>query len=632
MHGLIHKAFKDFIIKNFGFGCWSAILAKSGIDDDSTILEMRQYGDDVTFAAIGIACHILKIDPPDALELFGAFLVDYAVASGFCNQLASLGKDFFDLLTNLNLLHHHLERDFRSSIFPVFVIESKSENNDVFQVRYSSMRIGLEGLVRGVLRKIARDMFHANLTFVVVKTPEFRGVPRMARDGEDTSIVLDLHVELLPTPPPGAESLEATSASKSIAFADFSFFDFHAFLVSCCQTMREEVEMVVSEQVAWETPASTELLIKEVALAAVCNPAVTANVPLADRIKIAHILFKGVAAGKVASAWKDVASMEKASQFWSAYDKLDEFYTWSHDIFGQDCVKPFIAFLSHSWKPPGDWEAAMGTGTEFYASIKAAEICGFAKDVAASKLGDPSIWPDVQFWVDKCCIPQGHQVLMDWCVNLIEEFIVLSDRLVVILSWSYFERLWCVYEWVCFLVHHKPSSITLCADAFIRSCTLSKLINSIRNFSLANCKCLVESDRELLSKKVETYYVSHAAFETFLKFSAIALIARDMAIHRIALGEAAVLPWMQLAKDCGFDDLALCLTTLAKELPKWRLDSTMGQGQALRLDMQTAIFQQVESWFSSEIDPLIEARRSGSVRREATEISLQMALASTRLQ
>ncbi|CAE8614465.1 unnamed protein product [Polarella glacialis] len=130
----------------------------------------------------------------------------------------------------------------------------------------------------------------------------------------------------------------------------------------------------------------------------------------------------------------------------------------------------------------------MGEGCS-YSAIKASEICNVAKDLAALDFGDYSRWPEIHFWVDKCCIPQAHPELMTWCLDLLEEFIALSDRLVVILSWSYFDRLWCVYEWVCFLIHNKASSIFLCVDAFVRSRTLPLLLESVKNFSLANCKC-----------------------------------------------------------------------------------------------------------------------------------------------
>lgn len=122
----------------------------------------------------------------------------------------------------------------------------------------------------------------------------------------------------------------------------------------------------------------------------------------------------------------------------------------------------------------------MGRGVR-YSDVKTAEISNVAKDLATVQFGDHSRWNDIHFWVDKTCIPQGEPELMRWCVGLLEEFLVLSDGLVS-MSWTYFERLWCVYEWACFLVFHGSESITLCASAVVRPTTLPHLLASIRDF------------------------------------------------------------------------------------------------------------------------------------------------------
>ena len=97
-----------------------------------------------------------------------------------------------------------------------------------------------------------------------------------------------------------------------------------------------------------------------------------------------------------------------------------------------------MRFLSQSWGIPKEWDALMGEGS--YAQAKATEICCVAKDIAARELGSTSRWKEVYFWVDKCCIPQGDQELTGWCVNLLEEYIIFCDGLVVLVPWTYFTR------------------------------------------------------------------------------------------------------------------------------------------------------------------------------------------------
>ena len=116
-------------------------------------------------------------------------------------------------------------------------------------------------------------------------------------------------------------------------------------------------------------------------------------------------------------------------------------------------------------------------------------------------------------------------------MNLLEEYIIFCDGLVVLVPWTYFTRqdfwhvianncpggsvpltallslfiftvkqfptdqlwrLWCVYEWVCFLLCHDPMDIEICADPFVRQSTLPLFIDAIGNFKLANCQCFRE--------------------------------------------------------------------------------------------------------------------------------------------
>ncbi|CAE8718691.1 unnamed protein product, partial [Polarella glacialis] len=151
-----------FIVTEFGHEPWAEILRRVGVEDDASILKMQHYDDSLSLAALNIGFEVLKVESNSTWELFGAVFVDFAMQCGFYKHLQSLGSNLFDLLTNINLFHQTIERDFRSSTacFPFFVVEGKSET--AFQLTYRSIRIGLEPLLRGVLIKVTRDMFHAD--------------------------------------------------------------------------------------------------------------------------------------------------------------------------------------------------------------------------------------------------------------------------------------------------------------------------------------------------------------------------------------------------------------------------------------------------------------------------------------
>merc|ERR1719183_2449931 len=118
-------------------------------------------------------------------------------------------------------------------------------------------------------------------------------------------------------------------------------------------------------------------------------------------------------------------------------------------------------------------------------------------------------WEDLVCWVDKACIPQDNEEAKKACVLLIEEFLKLSDGLIVLLSWHYFTRLWCVFEWACFLRLKSPLQVEIGCDAFLRvhpDETLPLYLEGIEKLSVKNAQCWVMSDHAILEAKVFRYY------------------------------------------------------------------------------------------------------------------------------
>lgn len=245
-----------------------------------------------------------------------------------------------------------------------------------------------------------------------------------------------------------------------------------------------------------------------------------------------------------------------------------------------------------------------------YTNHKAALMYNIAKDTAALHFGDSEKWPDVTFWVDKCCVPQNHRVLRGWCIALLEYFIQMSEGMVAVLTWSYFDRMWCAYEWVCFLACHEPGKVTICIDSFLRTGTLPLFIESIRNFRIEDCKCFCAADRKVLEEKIQIYFASPAGFDIFLKFTAISIIVRDLAVRRYAYGTECIFPWARLAEDCKFRMLASKLRSLCELMRRWQRET------ALSLDTQSAIRRKVHGWFGRNIDPLIEELRMAVLLRD----------------
>jgi len=241
-----------------------------------------------------------------------------------------------------------------------------------------------------------------------------------------------------------------------------------------------------------------------------------------------------------------------------------------------------------------------------YGAVKATELKIVAIDIAEATGRD---WKDITFWIDKCCIPQRHP-LMPICLQHLEDFVQRCDGMVVLLSWQYFERLWCVYEWASFLVYHRPENVQICVEAFLRPSSRALYVDAIKNFSVASAKCYHEADRTVLKTKVAQYYNSEEDFENFARSTAIALVARS-ACHRASRGpkayEADYMPFVRLAQELKLTKLADALASA--DPGKWRRQALGGEmcgtlGKAAK-SWQKEFWDSIGRWFSAHVSPVL---------------------------
>ena len=200
------------------------------------------------------------------------------------------------------------------------------------------------------------------------------------------------------------------------------------------------------------------------------------------------------------------------------------------------------------------------------------------------------------------------------------------------MSWTYFERLWCVYEWAGFLANKEVSDVTLCVGSFLRPSTLQLYVDSVKNFSVANCQCTKESDRAILLKKVDAYYVSVDKFEEFARSTGLAVLAMECA--RRADKDAKELeiwlkPWVDMARGMGNEELASVLGQI--DPLKWRSqaqqDSSLGDGakahgvwivggDASSRAWQDTFVKKCEAWFVENVAPVLNKVKMTALKGE----------------
>jgi len=390
-------------------------------------------------------------------------------------------------------------------------------------------------------------------------------------------------------------------------------------------------------------------------------------------------MMRAVPASRVTSEWFELDRLAAASAFWASNHGSAADFALSHK------AETATRFISHSWRQPDDWVSRMGTRCR-YADVKATELDLIARDLSYSGVGlfrsaslrsskgenlspvrrasaedgvgssdmgetsqhsttlpakrmsrrntsaagsyDRLLTADITFWVDKACVPQGHPIAAAH-VARIEDFIKRSDGMVVLFSWHYFTRLWCVYEWACFLVWHEPQAVQVCAGPFLRPNTIDAYFDAIERFTVFSAKCDVPGDHKLLESKVHLYYNSAAAFEEFAKVSAIGLLAVSVVESgRPAQAGGEVAPWLNLARRLGFDDLADALSEA--DVVGWRAnakrksaaDAASGADEPWS-SWQTAFVTAVDDWFDLHINPVLIAAKRKAVKPEFFNLSAQ---------
>lgn len=331
---------------------------------------------------------------------------------------------------------------------------------------------------------------------------------------------------------------------------------------------------------------------------------------LQDSDDVGGLLMRAVPAEFVAAEWNTLPALDVASSFWrtNAGDSRD--YNKS-----APCSQAH-RFVSHCWTAPKDWHEAMGNHCH-YAEIKATELATVAKDIAPEGIQ----WKRVAFWIDKCCIPQGHPVMAK-CVLHLEDFIKRCDGMVVLFTWRCFERLWCVYERASFLVYHSASKVRLCAEAFLRPTTRSLFLSAIKAFNVKDAQCSVKADRAVLQAKVDENYHSNEAFETFARGTAIAVLAyselRRSSRSKQEFAEQYV-PWRNLAEELGMHEIAAALR--AVDPVTWRRMASRIQSRSPSDTLKKTskrwheeYFSWVDVWFEEEVLPVLENLRVHCVR------------------
>ncbi|CAK8995905.1 Guanylate cyclase soluble subunit beta-1 (GCS-beta-1) (Guanylate cyclase soluble subunit beta-3) (GCS-beta-3) (Soluble guanylate cyclase small subunit) [Durusdinium trenchii] len=568
MYGHIHIILKDLVLSMYGKEKWASILKRVRLTEEE-ILEPVQQPDEVSFSLLGATCQETNLNLEDALEAFGRHFVGYMLQSGYARLIKAVGKTFPAFLANVNYLHNHLERQHPHALFP-YIEVNYQDGADSLQLHYLSTRSNMSKVLVGILNELGREVFDLEVSIAAMACP-----PRYARKADSSKCAASFQISWKPAGRKGSKcsSTTASETSRHTEAKHMSFASLHLVMMdfgqlfsrsfdvsSCCTQQAQQTPCIECVDLI---PSEADRKFDEVKSHSSPRPE--------------EVLLRATPSCCVAAGWCD-DHMETCTEFWSSSDGTSSHYELSQDAATVD------VFVSHSWSPPADWAKMMGDEV-IYGEVKAAMLAVMAKDYAMQTeqrcLKD---WGQTTFWVDKACIAQDHPELKAMSIALLERFIQMCDSMCVLFTWTYLERLWCVYEWACVLIHKPTEKVYLQTELFVKEQTLPLYIEAVRNFSLKQTKCHVEEDRRILEMKIEESYVSKEHFEVLVQATVIALMARSMAFRA---GRSPILyatyfqPWVLLARDLGMDELAKALESC--NCLTWRRVSTISsEGNAVR--------------------------------------------------
>lgn len=629
MHGQIHIIIKDLICNAFSLETWASILKRCEIEEEK-LLETVQQPDDVTLELLKATCEETDLGLEEVLEAFGRHLVHFTMNSGYAGLLKSLGKTFPTFLANVNYLHNHLERQHPHALFPHIEVNHEHDKN-FLELHYLSTRPRLKPIVVGIVAEVGLHLFGLDVSITERSRPRY-AQKSCAERAASWEISWTTSASSPSTKPTSMPTSQMSFSDIHAAMVDFGhlLFNIDLFSLSCCSSADESHAVATLDCSSMPSaPSEAELKFAEVK-----------GVQGASIEKLEQVLLRATPATLLAAGWSD-PGMKGCKEFWASSVGTGLNFAMSYDADSVDL------FVSHTWEQPENWDEMMGPDVD-YGEMKAATLAVMAKDFAqVSSLQD---WHQITFWVDKACIAQDHPELKKMSINLLDKFIQACDSMCVLFCWSYLQRLWCVYEWACVLVHKPTEKVYLQMELFVKEETLPLYLEAVQNFSLAKTKCGIEADRQVLQAKIHQTYVSESQFEVLVQATVIALMARSMAFRA---GRSPKLyatyfqPWVNLAYALGMDALGDALH--ACDCLTWRRVGTLtsGEGQVsdtgdprerdllspfsnkghalspehqedlmqMGIEVNSLLFHQVISdWFETDVVPVVAKLKEASVR------------------
>ena len=169
MFGLLYQSLERMLIRRFGQESWDEIKEMINMNEKDITTEYTfgihtMYDDKYALELVTAASEVLGIKKDVILELFGEQFIQFCHEAGYGKILSCLAPNLKDFLATLDTLHEHLTDTYPGMKPPSFTC---SENESGLIVTYDSARMGLESVVVGIIKSIARGIFQQEVVLEV---------------------------------------------------------------------------------------------------------------------------------------------------------------------------------------------------------------------------------------------------------------------------------------------------------------------------------------------------------------------------------------------------------------------------------------------------------------------------------
>lgn len=124
-----------------------------------SLLALNDFNKDLSFYFLGLSYNVI-------LEKFGEIFFEYCQNSGYEKMLDSLGSNLKDFFNSLDALHEHLLFIFPGMRAPSFHSKDTLDGSGI-EILYYSERTGLEYMVVGVVKAIAREVYKTKVNIEI---------------------------------------------------------------------------------------------------------------------------------------------------------------------------------------------------------------------------------------------------------------------------------------------------------------------------------------------------------------------------------------------------------------------------------------------------------------------------------